>query len=84
MDLSAALDVGREALLTAMIIAGPVLAVGVLVGIIISLIQTITQLNDQTLSLVPKIVAMLVATMFFVPWIATRLVEYAQAMFAGH
>ena len=84
MDLSAALDVGREALLTAMIIAGPVLAVGVLVGISISLIQTITQLNDQTLSLVPKIVAMLVATMFFVPWIATRLVEYAQAMFAGH
>lgn len=84
MDLDAALDLGREALLTALIVAGPVLATGVVVGVIVSLVQTITQLNDQTLSLVPKVVAMALATMFFVPWLATRLVEYAQEMFAGY
>lgn len=83
MDLNAALDIGREALLTALVIAGPVLAAGMVVGVLVSLIQTITQLNDQTLSLVPKIVAMVVATMFFVPWLAARLIEYAQAMFSG-
>ena len=83
MDFTAALDMGREALLTALIIAGPVLCVGVIVGITVSLIQTITQLSDQTLSLVPKILAMVTATVFFVPWLATRLVEYAQAMFAA-
>ena len=83
MDFVGALDLGREALLTALIIAGPVLLVGVAVGIVVSLIQTITQLSDQTLSLVPKILAMVMAAIFFVPWLATRLVEYAQSMFAG-
>ena len=83
MEFVAALDLGREALLTALIIAGPVLGIGVIVGVVISLIQTITQLNDQTLSLVPKILAMVTAAIFFVPWLATRLVEYAQSMFAG-
>ena len=83
MDFTEALDLGRQGLLTALVIAGPVLGIGVLVGILISLAQTITQLNDQTLSIVPKIVAMLVAAMFFVPWLATQLVDYAQNMFAG-
>jgi flagellar biosynthetic protein FliQ len=50
---------------------------------VISVIQTVTQLNDQTLALVPKIVAMVAATMLLVPWLATRLIDYAQAMFAG-
>lgn len=83
MELSAALDVGREALLTALVIAGPVLAAGVVVGILISLVQTITQLQDQTFAIVPKIVAMFAAALFFVPWVAGRLIEYTQSMFGG-
>jgi flagellar biosynthetic protein FliQ len=83
MDMTAALDLGREALLVSLIIAAPVLGVGVVVGLVISVIQTVTQLNDQTLALVPKIVAMVAATMLLVPWLATRLIEYAQAMYAG-
>ncbi|HOO16761.1 MAG: flagellar type III secretion system protein FliQ [Anaerolineae bacterium] len=83
MDMTAALDLGREALLVSLIIAAPVLGVGVVVGLVISVIQTVTQLNDQTLALVPKIVAMVAATMLLVPWLATRLIDYAQAMFAG-
>ncbi|MFQ5807418.1 MAG: flagellar biosynthetic protein FliQ [Phycisphaerae bacterium] len=83
MELSTALDLGREALLTALVIAGPILGVGILVGLSVSLLQTLTQLQDQTFSIVPKIVAMFGAAIFFVPWLANRLVEYAQAMFAG-
>jgi flagellar biosynthetic protein FliQ len=83
MDLSAALDIGREALLTTLVIAGPVLGVGILVGLVIALLQTLTQLQDQTFSIVPKIVAMFGAAIFFVPWLANRLVEFAQSMFAG-
>ncbi|HRS26650.1 MAG TPA: flagellar biosynthetic protein FliQ [Phycisphaerae bacterium] len=83
MDMTAALDLGREALLVSLIIAAPVLGVGVVVGLVISVIQTVTQLNDQTLALVPKIIAMVAATMLLVPWLATRLIDYAQAMFAG-
>ncbi len=83
MELSVALDLGREGLLTALVIAGPILGVGILVGLTISLLQTLTQIQDQTFSIVPKIVAMFGAAIFFVPWIANRLVEYAQALFAG-
>jgi len=83
MELPLALDLGREALLTALIIAGPVLGIGVLVGLVISLGQAVTQIQDQTLSIVPKIVAMVTATVFFVPWLAQRLLEYTQTMFAA-
>lgn len=83
MDLTSALDLGREALLTTLVIAGPILAVGILVGLVISLLQSLTQLQDQTFSIVPKIVAMFAAAVFFVPWLANRLVEYAQHMFSA-
>lgn len=82
MDTTMALDLGREALITTLLIAGPVLVTGVVVGLIISLIQTVTQLQDQTFSIVPKIIAMLAAAVFFIPWLATRLLEYTQTMFA--
>jgi flagellar biosynthetic protein FliQ len=83
LELPAALDLGREALLTALIIAGPILGTGILVGLIISLLQTLTQIQDQTFSIVPKIVAMFGAAIFFVPWLANRLIEYAQSVFAN-
>ena len=83
MELTTALDLGREALLTALVIAGPILGTGILVGLVISLLQTLTQLQDQTFSIVPKIVAMFGAAIFFVPWLANRLVEFAETMFAG-
>ncbi len=83
METAFALDLGREALLTALIISAPVLGIGLIVGLVISLVQTVTQIQDQTLSIVPKIVAMVAAAIFFVPWLAQRVLEYSQQMFAG-
>jgi flagellar biosynthesis protein FliQ len=83
MDMEAAMDIGREALMTTLVIAGPILAIGIVVGLVIALLQTLTQIQDQTFSIVPKIVAMFAAAVFFIPWLATRLVDYAQTMFAG-
>ena len=54
-----------------------------IVGLVISLVQTVTQIQDQTLSIVPKIVAMVGAAIFFVPWLAQRVIEYSQHLFAG-
>ena len=81
MDLSVALDVGRSAFFMALSTAAPVLLAGMVVGLVISLIQAVTQLQEQTLTFVPKIVAMVGAAVFFIPWIAGRLLEYAQTMF---
>lgn len=83
MEMSLALDLGREALITSLIISGPILAIGLVVGLIISIVQTVTQIQDQTISIVPKIVAMVAATVFFVPWLAQRTLEYSQHLFAG-
>jgi flagellar biosynthetic protein FliQ len=69
MDLTLALDLSREALLTALLISGPVLIAGLIVGLLISIM--------------PKIVAMVAAAIFFVPWLAERVLEYSQNMFAG-
>ncbi|RMF81315.1 MAG: flagellar biosynthetic protein FliQ [Planctomycetota bacterium] len=83
MDMTTAIDTGREALLTALIIAAPILGTGIVIGLLVSLFQTLTQLQDQTFSIVPKIVAMIGAAVFFVPWLAARLLEYSQQMFSG-
>lgn len=83
MDVGMALDLGREALLVAMVICAPILIIGVVVGVIISLLQAVTQVHDQTFSLVPKIVAMLGAAVLFAPWIWNRLLEYTQTAFGG-
>jgi flagellar biosynthetic protein FliQ len=81
MEVGQALDLSREALVMTLIIAGPVLGVGIVVGLLISIVQTVTQIQDQTLSIVPKIVAMVAAAVFFVPWLAQRVLNYSQDMF---
>jgi len=80
MDTNQALDLGREALLTVLIVASPVMGIGLAVGLVISLFQSMTQLQEQTLSFVPKIIAMIGVAVLLVPWLATRLLSYAQTM----
>jgi flagellar biosynthesis protein FliQ len=76
-----AVDVVRVALMEALIISVPILGAGLLVGLIISLFQAVTQIQEQTLSFVPKIVAMIVVTILLLNWISTRMFELAQSMF---
>ncbi len=70
-------DLAREMLIIALKIAAPILAAGVLVGLVVSLFQSVTSIQDQTVTFVPKIVVMLVVAIVLLPWIAARMVEYA-------
>ena len=83
MDVGQASDLVRETLMLALVVAAPLLLIGLGVGLIISLFQAVTQIQEQTLVFVPKIVAMVAAAMLVMPWIAHRLMEYAAAMFSG-
>lgn len=76
-----ALELVRDALIITLKIAGPVLLAGLVIGLAISLLQSVTSVQDQTLSFVPKIVVMILAAALLIPWIAERLVEYAEALF---
>lgn len=72
-----AVDLGREAILTSLLIGAPILLVGVAVGLLIGLIQALTQVQDQTVSFVPKILAMLGVFAFCLPWLVERMMEYS-------
>ncbi len=78
MDPNVAVELVRQAVLNAMIIGAPLLIMGMLVGLIISLLQAVTQIQDQTLNAVPKIIAMVLALVFCMPWIADRMISYTQ------
>lgn len=81
MDSSTfAVELGRQALLQSLVISAPILAAGLVVGLAISILQAVTQVHEMTLSFVPKIVAMTLVTLFFLPWMLNRLIDYTQAL----
>jgi len=84
MELGDALDLGRQAFYMALATAAPILIIGLLVGLTISVFQSVTQLQEQTLTFVPKIAAMVVAAAYFIPWIASRMLAYTMEMFSSN
>ena len=80
MEFSDAIELGRQAFWMAMMTSAPILLIGLTVGLLISLFQAVTQLQEQTLTFVPKIAAMVFAASFFIPWIAARMVGFAREM----
>src|SRR6266699_5877740 len=81
MDLDTAVDLVRNATYLALIVGAPVLIVSILVGLAISVLQAVTQIQEQTLNLVPKIVLMSLTMLIVLPWAIQRVAEYAQALF---
>ena len=74
-------DLVRDVLLLVLHVGGPVLVVGVIIGLIISLFQSLTSIQDQTLSFVPKILGMILVALLLLPWMVGQLVEFAVEMF---
>ena len=81
MNPEDAIDLTRDALMTALLIGAPVLLVGVVMGLLVGLIQALTQIQDQTIAFVPKIVAMMVAVAFCLPWLIQRMMEYSEDLY---
>jgi flagellar biosynthesis protein FliQ len=76
MSIDHATDLIRQSLTLALIVSAPMLMIGLCVGIVVSLLQAITQIQEQTLAFIPKIVSMVVAAIVLMPWIGHRLLEY--------
>jgi flagellar biosynthetic protein FliQ len=83
MDAQSAIDLGREALWTTMIVASPVLVAALIVGLVIGLIQAMTQIQEQSLVFVPKIVIMLLVLSISLPWLISRMVQYTSTLIGG-
>jgi len=77
---TAVIALGREALITVLLVAGPMIGLGLLVGLVISIFQATTQIQEQTLTFVPKIVAVLVAGVVFGPWMLRTMIEFSERL----
>lgn len=72
----------KEALMTALMIVSPILAVSLAVGLLVSLFQAMTQVNEVTLTFVPKILGVFAVSAVFGPWMIGTMVGYTQRLFA--
>ncbi len=81
MNGAEVLDIGREAIWLTVIIAAPVMLVGLVVGFAVSLLQTLTQIQEQTLVFVPKILSIFIALLLFMPIMGGLLGRFTQDIF---
>lgn len=81
MSYALIVDLARNAILTALLVAGPLLLVALGVGLLISVFQAVTQIQEQTLAFVPKLVAVAVVFLVMLPWMLQVLVKYTVELF---
>jgi flagellar biosynthesis protein FliQ len=80
MNDATTIDLVQTTLLVTMKIVLPILAAGLVVGLVVSIFQAITSMQEQTLAIVPKIIAMLAVTVLLTPWIFGKLMEFTREM----
>ena len=78
MSPSEAISLVQNAVLVAMLLAAPVLLIGMVVGLFIAIFQAVTQIQEMTLTFVPKILAVMASTLFLSSWMVTKLVDFAK------
>ena len=74
-------DLARNAILTGLLISGPLLAVALAVGLVISVVQAVTQIQEQTLSFVPKLFAVAATFLVALPWMLQLAIKYTTELF---
>lgn len=77
------LSLGREAIIMTLLVSAPMLAFGLIVGLLISILQAVTQIHEMTLTFIPKIVAVAVAMLIFMPWMINLIVDYTTRLFSS-
>jgi len=73
--------IAKNMLLTTLLAAAPLLIAGLVVGLAVSIFQAVTQINEMTLTFIPKILAVVVALILFLPWILNIILSFTQEMF---
>lgn len=76
-----AVQIGREALMMVMLVSAPMLGLGLIVGVLVSIFQATTSIQEQTLAFIPKIIAVFVAILVFGPWILNMMIDYTRQIF---
>lgn len=83
MTPESVISLGQQALLTMLMVAAPMLLVALAVGLLVSIFQAATQINEMTLSFIPKLVAVFATLVFAGPWMTALLVDYIRRLISG-
>ena len=83
MNMDAVLFLGRDAMMVTFLVSAPMLLSGMVVGLIISIFQSVTQIQEITLSFVPKIVVVMISFALFAPWMLDTLKSFIVPLFAN-
>jgi len=75
--------IAEEGIWVVLLISGPLLALALVVGLVVSIFQATTQIQEQTLAFVPKIVAVLLGIVFFGPWMLSHMISYTNNIFSN-
>ncbi len=82
MQSEQAIEFGQEAIMTCLTLVAPILIVGIVIAILMGILQAMTQIQDQTVSFVPKIILIAVTFLVCLPWLTERMVDYSHDLFA--
>ncbi|HHV35332.1 MAG TPA: flagellar biosynthesis protein FliQ [Syntrophomonadaceae bacterium] len=74
------ITLGREALYAVLLVSAPMLGVSLLVGLLVSIFQATTQIQEQTLAFIPKIIAVLITVVIFAPWMMKVMLSFTQKL----
>jgi flagellar biosynthesis protein FliQ len=83
MDEGMVMRLGSQAMKTALYIAGPILGLGLITGIAVSVFQAVTQIQEMTLTFIPKIVVVMLAIVIFGPWMLHIMCEFTASMLSA-
>ncbi|AGN36259.1 flagellar biosynthesis protein FliQ [Bacillus sp. GM2] len=83
MNSEFVISMAERAVYVTLLISGPLLALALLVGLIVSVFQATTQIQEQTLAFIPKIVAVLVGLVIFGPWMLSTILSFATELFSN-
>ena len=83
MNEGVVLGLAREALWVALQVGGPILGISLVVGVVVSIIQAVTQVNEQTLTFVPKVIAVFAGLLLFGPWMMETMLGFSAGLFAN-
>ena len=83
MNVETVIAIGRSALELTLALAGPVLLFGLIAGLGVSIFQALTQINEITLTFIPKIAATAAALILFGPWMIARMVSFTTTLFTS-
>ena len=77
------MTMGRHAMEITLMVAAPMLLVALIIGLVVSIFQAATQINEMTLSFIPKLVGIFVALVVAGPWMLTVMLDYMRELFSG-